>query len=150
MYTEEVTTPNSALPMFPEGHYMMSESVMGHIYESIADDDIVRARYDRDYQQYSLMGREEDPPGTVKSVALPTYDKLDKSSSLKTAPYNVLNRREKSTQERPSSYETLELQASQEDRGYNKLQRKKHEAKQLTDKEEDYEQIDFYEDFANN
>ena len=63
------------------------------------------------------------------------------------SPYNVLNRSERSTQEGPGRYKRLRLQVSQEDRGYNKLQRNRHEAKQLTEREDiDYEQIDFPED----
>ena len=144
MYSKELPTPESLNTMFPEpGHYMMSESVMGHVYESIGDDDLVRLRYKGDYHQYSLMGKEEGSPGTESTDPL-VYDKLDENS-CKVSPYNVLNRSERTTQEHPSPYEKLELQANQEDRGYNKLQRRMHEAaKQLMEKE-DYEQIDFTE-----
>ena len=137
--------------MFPEGHYMMSESVMGHIYESISDDgddDIVRVHYKGEYHQYSLMEKEEESPDSG-STDPSEYDKLDENSKLSV--YNVLNRKERSTQEGSitSRYEMQELQVNQEDGSYNKLQRRKHEAKQLMDIE-DYEQIDFPEDLANN
>ena len=141
VYTEDLPTPNSLMTMFPEGHYMMSESVMGHVYESIGDDDIVRVRYKGEYYQYPLIEKEEGSPDT-ESTDASTYDKLDESSKI--SPYNVLNRRERVTQEGSSRYEKLELQVNQEDRSYNKLQRKRNEAKQLMDKE-DYEQIDFPE-----
>ena len=138
------------MTMFPDGHYMMSESVMGHVYESIGDDDIVRVHYKGEYHQYSLIEKEEvspidGSPGTVSTDPL-MYDKLDESSKA-MSPYNVLNRSERSTQEGLGRYKRLELQGSQEDRGYNKLQRNRHEAKQLTEREDiDYEQIDFPED----
>ena len=150
MYSKDLPTPERLMTMFPDGHYMMSESVMGHVYESIGDDDVVRVHYKGEYHQYSLIEKEEvspidGSPGTVSTDPL-TYDKLDESSKI-ISPYNVLNRSERSTQEGPGRYKRLGLQVSQEDRGYNKLQRNKHEAKQLTEREDiDYEQIDFPED----
>lgn len=136
------------MTMFPDRHYMMSESVMGHVYESIGDDDVMRIHYKGEYHQYSLIEKEEvspidGSPGTVSTDPL-MYDKLDESSKI-MSPYNVLNRSERSTQEGPGQYKRLGLQVNQEDRGYNKLHRNKHEAKQLTERE-DYEQIDFPED----
>ena len=142
VYSKDLPTPNSLITMFPEGHYMMLESVMGHIYESIGDEDIVRVHYKGEYHQYSLIEKEEGAPGAESTDPL-TYNKLDENSKI--SPYHVLNRQERNTQEGPSRYEMLELQVNQEDRGYNKLQRKKNDDKQLMNKE-DYEQIDFPED----
>ena len=141
VYNKELPMPENLMTMFPEGHYMMSESVMGHIYESIGDDDIARVRCKGEYHQYSLIETDEGSPGTESTDPL-TYDRLDETSKI--SPYNVLSRREWNAQEGPRRYERLELQVNQEDRGYNKLQRKQHEAKQPTDKE-DYDQIDFPE-----
>ena len=226
---EDMSTRNSvATYMFPEGHYMVSESVMGHIYESIDHDDIVRVCYNGEYHQYSLTEREEEEPPGTKSIVPATYDKLDKnrrellgaesfvpatydklddsgreppgtkpivaaaSSKLdknqrelpctktvvlttcdKVEPlgtnfndsatynelgesgeisvYNVLNRSDKNAQDGSNLCERLELRVTQENRGYNKLQRNRHKVKHETEsRAEDYEKIDFPEDVENN